>query len=236
MKITGRSEMAIAPNTIFVLKRAPSCSRLRSVKSRTMLRVRISPKTSSAAVIKLETAYRAMTARHELGSIGTSSEPSMNTAASRSVTRMPPTAKRVRVFDVDGLIGFPSRSQAEIFATRNGCNELHAPGSTPCRCERSKRDIHCRAPGLGAGFARTSAESPRRFPSRLPDCAAPGSALYRHPRQTRGDYRRRAELNRRSPGQSRGSRGVVRAGLGLVFGTSCRVNLDNCCEGSAQTP
>src|SRR6516165_3067651 len=227
MKITGRSETAIAPKTIFVLKRAPSCSRLRSVKSRTMLRVRISPKTSSAAVIKLETAYRAITSRQELGSIGTSSEPSVNTAASRRGTRIPPTAKRVRVLEVDGLMRFPSRSQAEIFAARNWRNGLHALGSIPCRCEQSRRDTRCRERGRGEDFARTAPEFPRSFPGRQPDCAAPGSAWYRHLRQTQGDYPRTGELNRRSLGQSRGPRGVVRAGPALASGTFCSVNLDS---------
>src|SRR5215469_4627460 len=101
-----------------------------------------------------------MISRQELGSIGTSSEPSVNTAASKSVTRMPPTARRARVLEVDGLTRFPSPPQAGIFARHNQCNELHAPGSIPCRCEQSKRDIHCRDGGPGAGFARTAREVP----------------------------------------------------------------------------
>src|SRR6516164_3030274 len=129
-----------------------------------------------------------MISRQELGSIGTSSDPSVNTAASKSVTRMPPTARRVRVLEVDGLTRFPSPPRAGIFARHIRCNELHAPGSIPCRCEQLKRDIHCRERGLAAGFARTAPEFPRRFPFRLPDCAAPVSVLYKRPRQIRGDY------------------------------------------------
>jgi hypothetical protein len=56
MKMIGKSEMAIAPTTIFVLKRAPSCSLLRSTQSRTAVRNRMSRNTRNAAVMKLDTA------------------------------------------------------------------------------------------------------------------------------------------------------------------------------------
>jgi hypothetical protein len=56
MKTTGKREMATAPTTILVLKRAPSCSRLRSAQRRRTVRETIKAKTISAAVMNEETA------------------------------------------------------------------------------------------------------------------------------------------------------------------------------------
>ncbi len=81
MKTMGSSDRAMAPTTILVLKRAPSCSLLRSAQRRKTVRVRISPKTNSAAVMKLETAYSAMASRQFPGSKGTAREPGALIAA-----------------------------------------------------------------------------------------------------------------------------------------------------------
>src|SRR5580692_2857065 len=99
MKIIGSREMAMAPTTIFVLKRAPSCSRLVSAHRRRTVRPRMRPKTKSAAVMKLETAYNGINVRQLFGSNGTSSEPKVKTAASRSVSRLPPITKLQRCFE-----------------------------------------------------------------------------------------------------------------------------------------
>ncbi len=91
--------MAIAPTTIFVLKRAPSCSRLVSAHRRKTVRPKIRPKTNSAAVIKLETAYKGINVRQLLGSNGTSSEPKVKTAARSRVSRTPPMSKLHRCLE-----------------------------------------------------------------------------------------------------------------------------------------
>src|SRR5271163_2929692 len=104
MNRTGSNETAIAPTTIFVLNRAPKCSLLLSAQSRSVLRVRISPKTRSAAVMKLETAYSVSASRQFFGSKGTSSEPNVNTAASSSVRKTPPITKRQRCLESRRLI------------------------------------------------------------------------------------------------------------------------------------
>src|SRR6266704_5096747 len=96
IKMIGRREMAIAPTTIFVLKRAPSCSLLRSAHSRRTVRARMRPKTRKAAVIRLETAESAITARQLFGSNGTSSDPNVKTAARSKVRRIPPIARPQR--------------------------------------------------------------------------------------------------------------------------------------------
>src|ERR1700730_5718636 len=96
MNTTGSREIAMAPTTILVLKRAPSCSLLRSAQRRTTERVRIKKKTSAAAVMKLETANRAILARQLPGSNGMSSDPKVKTAARSRESRMPPIARLQR--------------------------------------------------------------------------------------------------------------------------------------------
>src|SRR5580700_9980003 len=108
MKTTGKSERAIAPTTIFVLKREPSWSLLRSAQRRRMVRVRMRPKTRSAAVMKLETEYSPMTARQLPGLNGTSSEPKVKIAARRRVMAMPPMTS-VQRWRGRRLIGAPGR-------------------------------------------------------------------------------------------------------------------------------
>src|SRR5579871_1302818 len=108
MNTTGKSERAIAPTTILVLNREPSWSLLRSAQRRRMVRVRIRPKTRSAAVMKLETEYSPMTARQLPGLNGTSSEPKVNMAARRRVMAMPPMT-RVQRCRGRRLIGAPRR-------------------------------------------------------------------------------------------------------------------------------
>jgi hypothetical protein len=77
-----------------------------------MVRVRMSPKTRSAAVMKLETEYSPMTARQLPGLKGTSSEPKVKMAASRRVMAMPPKTS-VQRWRGRRLIEAPSR-YAEI--------------------------------------------------------------------------------------------------------------------------
>src|SRR5579864_9453774 len=119
MKIIGSSEMAIAPTTIFVLKRAPSCSRLVSAHKRKTVRPRIRPKTSRAAVIKLETAYNGANERQLFGSKGTSSDPNVKTAARSRVNRVPPMARVQRCLESRRLmLGIPSFQQ-KTFSTKS---------------------------------------------------------------------------------------------------------------------
>src|SRR6266446_501924 len=59
MKMMGRSEMAMAPTTILVLNRAPSCPLLRSAHNLKVVRARMRPKTRNEAVIKIELHCRA---------------------------------------------------------------------------------------------------------------------------------------------------------------------------------
>src|SRR5579863_7285409 len=108
MKTTGKSESAIAPTTILVLKREPSWSLLRSAQRRRMVRVRMRPKTRSAAVMKLETEYSPITARQLPGLKGTSSEPKVKMAARRRVMAMPPMTS-VQRWRGRRLIGEPRR-------------------------------------------------------------------------------------------------------------------------------
>src|SRR6267378_4519557 len=113
MNKMGSSDRAMAPTTILVLKRAPSCSLLRSAQRRSTVRVRIRRKTSRAAVIKVETVYRAMASRQLLGSKGTSSEPNVNTAESSSVRSAAPIPNVQRCFGSSELIEKPESHAAE---------------------------------------------------------------------------------------------------------------------------
>src|SRR6266849_1852382 len=113
MKMIGRREIAIAPTTIFVLNRAPSCSRPRSAQSRRMVRARIRPKTRKAAVMKLETAYSTITARQLFGSSGTVRDPNVKTAASSSVRRIPPMARPQLCFLSNRLMTWQSHRVAK---------------------------------------------------------------------------------------------------------------------------
>src|SRR5580693_6154421 len=115
MKTMGSSEIAIAPTTIFVLKRAPSCSRLVSAHKRKTVRPRIRPKTRSAAVMKLETAYNGANERQLFGSNGTSSEPKVKTAASSKVNRIPPVAKLHRCLESRRLMPWAPSFQEKGF-------------------------------------------------------------------------------------------------------------------------
>src|SRR5713101_2991563 len=142
MNSTGSSDNAIAPTTILVLKRAPSCSLLRSAQSRSTVRMRIMKNTRHAAVVKLETAYRGNSWRQFLGSKGTSSEPNVNTAASSRVRSAAPIPKVQRCFGSSELINKPPLRAAERSAADTRCNEDCVCGNTPCRCEQSGRGIH----------------------------------------------------------------------------------------------
>ena len=52
MNTTGRKDTAMAPKTIFVLNREPGWCARRSAQRRNRLRVRMRPKTRSAATMK----------------------------------------------------------------------------------------------------------------------------------------------------------------------------------------
>src|SRR5271168_4360424 len=129
MKMIGSSEIAIAPTTIFVLNRAPSCSRLVSAHKRKTVRPRMRPKTRSAAVMKLETAYKGISVRQLFGSNGTSSEPNVKTAASRRVSRLPPITKLQRCLESRRLMPWAPLLQdlAELAAKAFLLHDSHRP-------------------------------------------------------------------------------------------------------------
>src|SRR5262249_49044204 len=116
----GRREMAMAPMTILVLKRAPSCCLLRSAKNRKVVRPRIKRKTRSAAVTKVETTKNGAISPQLRASKGTSSEPRVKTAASRRVRRIPATITRQRGADFAVLMREDLRGQARRIARRQG--------------------------------------------------------------------------------------------------------------------
>src|SRR5246127_1542565 len=159
MKSTGSSDRAMAPTTILVLKRAPSCSLLRSAHRRSTVRVRINRKTSRAAVIKVETVYRAMASRQLLGSKGTSSEPNVNTAESSSVRSAAPMPSVQRCFGSSELIKRPESRAAERNAAGIHCSEDCVCGNTLCRCERSGREIHYTVPHRQEDCVQRAGES-----------------------------------------------------------------------------
>src|SRR5579859_616731 len=121
MKMIGSREMAIAPTTILVLKRAPSCSRLDSAHKRRTVRPRMRPKTKSAAVIKLETAYKGIKARQLFGSNGTSSEPKVKTAANSRVSRMPPMTRLQRCLESRRLMPWAPSFPEKDVSTKTLC-------------------------------------------------------------------------------------------------------------------
>src|SRR6266404_4917859 len=192
MKSTGSSDRAMAPTTILVLKRAPSCSLLRSAHRRSTVRVRIKRKTSSAAVMKVETVYNAMASRQLLGSKGTSSEPNVNTAESSSVRSAAPIPSVQRCFGSSELIEKPESRAAEKSAAGIHCSEDCVCGNTPCRCERSRREIHYTVPHALAGYVRRPCEFLRNPALRWPLDGARGSAAYRRRPRIRNACRHRA--------------------------------------------
>src|SRR6267154_3014785 len=142
MNSTGKSERPIAPTTILVLKRAPSCSLLRSVHRRRTVRIRMSPKTRRAAVTKLDTERSAIVSRQFFGSNGTSSEPNVKTAASSKARSAAPVPKVQRCFGSSELIERCASSAAEGNAGDTHCSEDCLFGNTPFHCEQSGRGIH----------------------------------------------------------------------------------------------
>src|SRR6202040_655391 len=128
--------------TILVLKRAPSCSLLRSAQRRSTVRAGNRNKRRSAAVIKIETAYSAMASRQFFGSNGTSSEPNVNTAASSRVSSAAPIPRVQRCFGSSELIENPASLAVRKNAADTRCSEDCDCGNTPCRCEQSGRGIH----------------------------------------------------------------------------------------------
>src|ERR1700758_3341937 len=103
-KTRGSSDTAMAPRTILVLKRDPSCSARRSIHRRTRARPRMSPKTRSAATINVFTAKRTIFSPQVRGSNGTLSEPRVITAASRRAKRTPPRTRNSRELRGESLI------------------------------------------------------------------------------------------------------------------------------------
>src|ERR1700756_2351414 len=163
MKSTGSSDRAMAPTTILVLKRAPSCSLLRSAQRRRTVRIRIMKNTRKAAVIKLETAYSGNSCRQFPGSKGTSSEPNVNTAASNNVSSAAPIPKVQRCFGSSELIEEPASRAVERSAAGTLCSEDCECGNTPCRCEQSERDIHYTALRLRTGCVQRVRGSRHNF-------------------------------------------------------------------------
>src|ERR1700687_1228837 len=166
MNSTGSRDKAMAPTTILVLKRTPSCSLLLSAQRRSTVRMRIMKNTRNAAVIKLETADRGNSWRQFPGSKGTSNEPNVNTAASSSVRSAAPMPKLQRCLGSRELIKKPESPAAEKNAADTHCNEDCVCGNTPCRCEQSGRGIHYTAARRqqgcvqrAGGFLRTSASA-----------------------------------------------------------------------------
>src|SRR6266436_1647193 len=171
----------MAPTTILVLKRAPSCSLLRSAQRRSTVRVRIRRKTSRAAVIKVETVYRAMASRQLLGSKGTSSEPNVNTAESSSVRSAAPIPNVQRCFGSSELIEKPASSAAEGNARGTHCSEDCLFGNTPFRCEQSGHEIHYTAGRRWEGCVQRLSVFPRNCASARPSHVFPAYAACTHP-------------------------------------------------------
>src|SRR5208337_4622945 len=98
-------------------------------------------KMRSAANIKQFTAYRGMSSRQELGSMGTSSEPMVKTAARRRVTRMPPITRPAcdRCLGVvgGGVMGWPQMLGAETVARRRIRKGERGRGRSVYRYEQS---------------------------------------------------------------------------------------------------
>ena len=94
----GSSETPIAPSTIFTLNREPICPLRRSIHSRTRLRAKITANTSKAAVSSVVSAKNTANSLPRSGRSGTSSDPTMNTAAVSNVTTIPPIHGHSRFF------------------------------------------------------------------------------------------------------------------------------------------
>src|ERR1700732_898432 len=162
MNSTGSKDKAIAPTTILVLKRAPSCSLLRSAQRRRTVRIKISPKTNRAAVTKLDTERSARVSRQFFGSKGTSSEPNVNTAASSNASNAAPMPKVQRCFGSSELIRKPVSPAVKKNAADSRCSEDCECGNTPCRCEQSGRGTHYTAARRPKGCVQTGGVILRR--------------------------------------------------------------------------
>src|SRR5216684_6032354 len=248
MKTTGSREILIAPRTIFCLKRDPSCLAPPSAQVRRRLRVRTSPNISSVATMNVERAYRTRTSRQLFGLNGTSSEPSVKTAAARRTISRPPKASQRRFLRLRGVMAAPppqgiSREQQppslreETVAEGTPHSAGFSSGTISCRRPQSERGIHCRVAYRGGGSFQTRCEFLR---SRV---VHPGSARAarecascRHLRQTRGVGRHRAKSNPPFPGLSRGPPGVFPRVQGRVRGTFSLGNLQNWPAKTGQKP
>src|SRR6266849_2742752 len=219
MNTMGSSDKAMAPMTILVLKRAPSCSLLRSAQRRKTVRVRIRPKTRSAAVVKLETAYSAMASRQFFGWNGTSREPKVKTAARSSASSAAPMPRVQRCFGSSELIMEPESFPAGKHAAGTHRNEDCSRGNVPCRYERSGRGIHYTAARREGGCSRRGDGFLRRSAAeRRVDDARACAAYRRQPRRP-GARRHRGEWNPRFRGRCRGQRGAVGAEQAYLCGT-----------------
>src|SRR6266853_4957908 len=193
MNSTGNSDRAIAPTTILVLNRAPSCSLLRSVHRRSTVRVKMSRKTSRAAVIKLETAYRAIASRQLLGAKDTSSDPNVNTAESSRVRSAATMPNVQRCFGSSELIARPASSAAEGNEGGTHCSEDCLFGNTPFRCEQSGRGIHYTAARRSEGCVQKVGGFPRNCAPARPTHVSPAYAACKRPRRTLGVWPHRAK-------------------------------------------
>src|SRR2546426_4553174 len=248
MKTTGSREILIAPRTIFCLKRDPSCLAPPSAQVRRRLRMRIIPNISSAAKMNVDRAYRTRTSRQLFGLNGTSSEPSVKTAAARRTISRPPKASQRRFLRLRGVMAGPppqgiSRVQEplslreEMVAEGTPHTAAFSSGTTSCRHLQSVRGIRCRVAYRVAGSFQSRCEFLR---SRV---GHPGSARAArecasctHLQQTRGVGRHRAKSNPPFPDLSRGPPGVFPGVRGPLRGTFSLGNLQNWPAKTGQKP
>src|ERR1700730_1918264 len=224
MNSTGSNDKAMAPTTILVLKRAPSCSLLRSAQRRSTVRVRIKRKTSRAAVIMLETAYRAIASRQFFGSKGTSSEPNVNTAASSNVASAAPMPNVQRCFGSSELIEKPALPAVEKNAAGIRSSEDCECGSTPCRCEQSGRGIHYTAARHVKGCVQRAGGFLRRSVQAWQVDAVPAAAACRRRLRIPGALPHRAGWSPPFAGQCHVRREVSRAAPLWAFETFFAAN------------
>src|SRR2546423_13829693 len=202
MKSTGSSDKAMAPTTILVLNRAPSCSLLRSAHSRNAVRTRIRRKTSKEAVTKLETANSAILTRQFPGSNGTSREPNVKTAPKRNVSSAPPIPRLQRCLFSRGLMAKP-HFPAAMAGVGTPRSAERADDNRSFLYGRSGREIHC-----------TNVRPLGVDSQTVPECRHSGSfgrrvhgvrevVVHKHRPRKQDGHPRREEWNPRSRGQFR---------------------------------
>src|SRR6266852_9468107 len=160
-----------------------------------------------------------MISRQERGSMGTSSEPRVKTAARRRVTRVAAMIRRARNLLFGSLIFFPSQSAAERVVARSRRTAPELFGSAACRYVPATRDTRYKSRHRGADYVRTKRESPRNSPGRWPNRDAPAPGGYRHPQRRAGAFQRTAESRPPSPARRRGFAATLRAVARSAFET-----------------